>query len=159
MIVVSISSFGENSNTYTVSGTGGGTYPYVIADPRTDVISSSVFWDYNTNYTGTGANTTSAWPSTNIKVGSMETRSPNVAPGRNYIAPKFMISSTWGRNPGMGNDGITFEMAQRRCATYQEAGYPAGRWRLPTEAEAAFITVLQHNNFISTMFNNSTAYA
>ena len=26
-----------------------------------------------------------------------------------------------------------------RCASYQEDGYPAGRWRLPTEAEIVFV--------------------
>ena len=28
---------------------------------------------------------------------------------------------------------------RKRCASYQEDGYPAGRWRLPTEAEFKFI--------------------
>lgn len=158
MIIISISSFGNNSNSYTISGTGAGTYEYVIADPRTDSIAANSLLAYNTNYSGTGANTTTSWPDTYIKVGSEETSSPNVAPGRNFIAPKFMISSTWGRNPGMSGN-ISFDMAQRRCATYQEAGYPAGRWRLPTEAEAAFIAVLQNYNFISRMFNDNTAYA
>ena len=158
LVIISVSAFSDDSKNYTVSGTGAGTYPYVIADPRTNTITSTSLRDYNTNYTNTGDNTTVAWPSADIKVGSTETGSPNTTPGRNFIAPKFMISSTWGRNPGMGSN-ITFEMAQRRCATYQEAGYPAGRWRLPTEAEAAFITVLQYYDFISTMFSDNTAYA
>lgn len=158
LTIISVSAFNENSKTYTVSGTGAGTYSYIIADPRINTISSSVLLDYNTNYTDDGDNTTTAWPSADIKVGSMATDNPNNTPGRNFIAPRFMISSTWGRNPGM-NGSITFDMAQRRCATYQEAGYPAGRWRLPTEAECAFIAVLQNRHFISTMFNSNTAYA
>ena len=31
------------------------------------------------------------------------------------------------------------EGMRKRCASYQEDGYPAGRWRLPTEAEFRFI--------------------
>lgn len=50
----------------------------------------------------------------------------------------------------------TFEMSQKRCASYQEGGYPAGRWRLPTMAEIAFIIRLQDEEVIPTMFNAST---
>ena len=38
-------------------------------------------------------------------------------------------------------------MMKRRCASYQEDGYPAGRWRLPTKAEFQFIlTQINYEN-------------
>ena len=54
------------------------------------------------------------------------------------IAPQIMIQS----NHGYGDGGYSREDARRRCATYQQHGYPAGRWRLPTKAELEFINKL-----------------
>ena len=67
----------------------------------------------------------------------------------NIIAPVFMFASEWGRQ---GNGESGFDTVAKRCATYQEAGYPAGRWRLPTEAEVAFVANLQANGYIGTLF-------
>lgn len=157
MTVVSISSLAEGSNKYTITGSGSynGEFNYLITDPRTDKISASSLNDYNTIYTNNGDNVTEDWPNVDIKVGSHATS----APGRNFIAPKFMISSVWGRNPGMNSDTAVAGFAEERCATYQEAGYPAGRWRLPTEAEVSFVATLQGYSFISTLFNANVAYA
>ena len=44
---------------------------------------------------------------------------------------------------------MDFETAEKRCATYQEAGYPAGRWRLPTEAEVYFLYTIQDKDLIT----------
>ena len=73
------------------------------------------------------------------------------------IAPDILVTSAWGRcNP----NSITFEQAQKRCATYQEAGYPAGRWRLPTIAEISYIYTLQELGVINNLFapNHSGGY-
>ena len=43
-----------------------------------------------------------------------------------------------------------------RCALYQEGGYPAGRWRLPTYSEVEFIMGLSTQGKIPTLFNMST---
>ena len=56
------------------------------------------------------------------------------------------------------NDPLSFDNAKKRCATYQEAGYPAGRWRLPTEAEVYYIEQLQEKGHIATLFNNNYHY-
>ncbi|MCH5335754.1 MAG: hypothetical protein J1D86_08160 [Alistipes sp.] len=66
----------------------------------------------------------------------------------NYVAPKLRIASSFG-NTG-GNFGA--EMARRRCAAYQEGGYPAGRWRLPTRAEIEFISQLSRDGRIPLLF-------
>jgi hypothetical protein len=74
----------------------------------------------------------------------------------NIIAPYFKVQSNYGN----AINGVYFEVAQKRCATYQEAGYPAGRWRLPTLGEIAFIMHLQENGAISNYFTpgNTTGY-
>ena len=54
------------------------------------------------------------------------------------IAPKLRIASSY----GVCTQGISQANANRRCASYQEDGIPAGRWRLPTLAEVQFISTL-----------------
>lgn len=66
----------------------------------------------------------------------------------NTIAPSFMIASSWGVTQNM-----QFEGAKRRCASYQENGYPAGRWRIPTEAEIAFVNNLTKKGYIPTVLD------
>jgi hypothetical protein len=60
------------------------------------------------------------------------------------IAPQYKIQSDFGLPVG----SCYYPMAEKRCATYQEAGYPAGRWRLPTVAELAFEMKLQTSSLI-----------
>lgn len=69
----------------------------------------------------------------------------------NMIAPKFRIASSWGTTTTM-----TRENARKRCATYQELGRPAGRWRLPTKAEFAFIIGLSSMGRIPALFTHKT---
>lgn len=63
------------------------------------------------------------------------------------ISPKFRISSKLGGYSGGDREGTTM-----RCASYQENGYPAGRWRVPTTAEVAFIAYLQSQDVILDLF-------
>ena len=68
---------------------------------------------------------------------------------QNVIAPAFKIASSW----GVVNSGsLTYETAKRRCASYQENGYPAGRWRVPTEAEIQYIVSLSDRGVIPVLF-------
>lgn len=53
------------------------------------------------------------------------------------IAPKFRIASSYG-----ATISTRYVDAFRRCAAYQEDGYPAGRWRVPTVAEIKYIAKL-----------------
>lgn len=64
------------------------------------------------------------------------------------IAPVFKIASSW----GVTND-ISYAQAQKRCASYQENGYPAGRWRIPTEGEIEFIVGLSNAGYIPELFD------
>lgn len=77
----------------------------------------------------------------------------------NIIAPKFRIASSRGATQPM-----TYANAFRRCASYQEYGYPAGRWRLPTVAEIQYIAKLNADGKIErllggeTITNGNTSY-
>ena len=53
---------------------------------------------------------------------------------------------------------VSHTNARNRAATYQEDGYPAGRWRVPTMAEVQFIIKLSADGKIPTLFNNGSAY-
>lgn len=72
---------------------------------------------------------------------------------RSTIAPKFRVASSY----GVTND-VSYTNAQYRCASYQEDGYPAGRWRLPTQSEVAFICQLSADEIIPTLFSNGNTY-
>jgi hypothetical protein len=68
------------------------------------------------------------------------------------IAPVFMMQSGY----GMAHKAFSnYYKARKRCATYQEAGYPAGRWRLPTLAEIAFMVRLQNEGAIDGLFTKA----
>lgn len=70
------------------------------------------------------------------------------------IAPKFRIASSWGKC----NNYTTYEAARMRCASYQEQGYPAGRWRVPTLAEIQFIATLSAKEIIPKLFTDNVYY-
>jgi hypothetical protein len=66
---------------------------------------------------------------------------------KDIIAPVFRVASSYGKSQSMSYDN-----ARRRCASYQEDGYPAGRWRLPTMAEVLYITTLSQKGMIPELF-------
>lgn len=72
---------------------------------------------------------------------------------KSLIAPRFLISSALN-----SNKGLSWEEAVKRGATYQEAGYPAGRWRLPSEAEIAFIVARQRDGVIPNLYATDDYY-
>lgn len=69
------------------------------------------------------------------------------------IAPKIRVASSY---------GVTYPVsrnyARRRCASYQEAGRPAGRWRLPTLGELEFIVNLSRTGKIPELFSPGDGY-
>ena len=75
-------------------------------------------------------------------------------PTINMIAPKFRLASGYGTVTETTNANI-LEIMKRRCASYQEDGYPAGRWRLPTKAEFQFIlTQINYGNLPTVYLQN-----
>ncbi len=74
----------------------------------------------------------------------------------NMLAPAYMVSSRFGGVEFY--DGFTWQSARFKCATYQEDGYPAGRWRLPTKAEIDFIGTLTKKGGFVKLFGDSGKY-
>ena len=70
---------------------------------------------------------------------------------KNMVAPSFRMASSYGKC-GYGFD---LDHAVARCAAYQEDGYPAGRWRVPTKAEIEYVTTLSANHKIPQLFNTT----
>jgi len=65
-----------------------------------------------------------------------------------FVAPQFTVASSWGATvPVYDKKG-----ARRRCASYQENGRPAGRWRLPTPGEVQYIVELSKDKKIPRLF-------
>lgn len=69
------------------------------------------------------------------------------------IAPVFRIASSYGVT-----NAINFDDATRRCATYQEDGYPAGRWRIPTQAEIWYMVKLASDGKIPQLLTTTSYY-
>lgn len=84
----------------------------------------------------------------------------------NFIAPSFRIASSLGKT-ALGWDeayrypftpreymteSVSKTQARRRCAAYQEAGRPAGRWRVPTMAEIEYVVSLSAQKKIPALF-------
>ena len=73
----------------------------------------------------------------------------------NMVAPSYRISSKFS---GIEFGKLDKKYAEYRCAAFQEDGFPAGRWRLPTKAEVNFIGQLSAKGFIEFLFNNGDTY-
>lgn len=80
-----------------------------------------------------------------------------------FVAPVFRIASSFGKvslsnSYGQNLLGTNYldresrREARRRCAAYQEAGRPAGRWRVPTISEIEYVMQLSADNKIPHLF-------
>ena len=79
---------------------------------------------------------------------------PTAENTQNVISPKFISASSYGKTYSVSYDG-----AVKRCASYQESGYPAGRWRLPTQAEILFLQKLNSDGKIPKLYATSNVNA
>ena len=73
----------------------------------------------------------------------------------NMLAPSFRISTKCG---GTEFGDLSEQQAKWRCASYQEDGFPAGRWRLPTKGEVKFMAQLSANGAFAKMFSTNGKY-
>lgn len=132
-----------NENRYIIGITAlESSLKYSIGDPReSDVDNLSTDWSaYAPGIEGAvSRQLTNYYPS------STESWSENM------IAPKYMVASSYGVT-----STISFSSAQKRCASYQEEGYPAGRWRIPTSSEVEFICTLSNYGKIPILFGSSS---
>lgn len=118
---------------------------FVIGDPRTDEI-DNLDKSFHTAPSLYGAN-----PRT------LQWYYPTENSERTYnmMAPSYRIASKCG---GVEFDGITYEQALWRCASFQEDGFPAGRWRLPSRGEISFIAQLSANKAFTFLFGEGGVY-
>lgn len=132
--IATSSATNKNRNQYmiSISRLGSDDGNYIIGDPRA---TTSVAYDDLSGGTDPKRTLQNYYP----------TRTTGV---NNMIAPAFRIASSW----GVTSD-ISYANAQKRCASYQENGYPAGRWRIPTEAEIRYIVNLSANEYIPELFD------
>lgn len=149
---ITVTSFNSNNGFYEANGT---KYYYQIGDPRENAgYTSNDLQAYLTNQKLVSHSwlydrytiTQKSWGDNAAKI-------KKASETKTIIAPQFFVSSGWN-----SSTSLSFADAQKRAATYQEAGYSAGRWRLPTEAEIMFITARQREGVIPTLFGSSAPY-
>lgn len=132
----------KNKHTYilTISKFAGGDN-YIIADPRTRSVD-------NLNESGVSATAVASW---SMAVSNRQLQyyypADRSSEKIRFIAPKLRVASQWGVTYQISRTG-----AERRCASYQEDGRPAGRWRLPTAAEIEYICRLSNKQYIPYLF-------
>lgn len=147
----------QNPNMYVITTTAlQGTTSYTIGDPRGNTINNlsirlSSYYNYYT---------TSDWSvqATSLYNGYRKLNYYYPTEGNdrtlNMIAPKFRIASSYGVTAPMVK-----ENAAARCASYQEDGFPAGRWRVPTTAEVRYIIDLSAQGKIPRLFGGADIYS
>lgn len=126
---------------------------FMLGDPRVTEIDNLNTTDWPThkdsNVAGWSANTSA------IEGGNRRLKYyypvDNSTAANNIIAPKFRVASSHG-----ATTQLLYAHAFRRCASYQEKGRPAGRWRLPTMAEVSYITKLSTDGMIVRLFGSNT---
>ena len=128
--------------------------PYVIGDPRTAEYSYL-------NYTSATSNGWTTAPA--IYDGGTDRKMLYYYPTRyegegveNIIAPKFRVASSYGRKGGI--TAWNQVNARYRCASYQEDGFPAGRWRVPTAAEILYVSQLCNRGILGSIFDGGQGY-
>jgi|GEM_PF-2829769 len=158
LVLVNVTAFNSENGYYTKDNTN---YYYIIGDPRVNAgYTSDDLIDYYGNVDSTytyeertwwgGTQTRTATTSTyewKDEAAAAIMNGTETDEGKRLIAPSFLLSSAW------ASSGVhSFTVAQKRAATYQEAGFPAGRWRLPTEAEMQFCQYLNDKGIIPAEF-------
>ena len=180
MYVISVSAFGPNDKFAgpTVNADGSlninnikTDYNYIIGDPRQRTPDREL--DYDDSYSMYDKHWTSAYAisyDTNGQVNKDEDGNviyetsnrkltyyyPTASEGNSFqiVAPKFRIVSFNNASRQL----CTPHGAAMRCATMQEDGFPAGRWRLPTIAEIQYVLLLQNKEVISPVFTSGSSY-
>lgn len=159
----------QNPNRYIISATALTSDKYVIGDPRLTVVNNALTgtnittastgagtWSdvsrynlYNDGKTSYNQNGGNYWYGTRYY--RLQFYHPTEESNRtiNMISPQYMIASSYGVTTA-----INKQNARRRCASYQEDGYPAGRWRLPTAAEVEYAVQLSAWKKIPVLFGN-----
>lgn len=162
-----------NMFVFTVTTTEGTNY--IIGDPREQEYtydaddarwsSSPAIYDGSANrelkyYYGTAV-ASPKYTNANNQTGTIyanDAAAQAAEPNINMIAPKFRLASGYAVLGTGATEVRTLENLKKRCASYQEDGYPAGRWRLPTLAEFQFIMTQIELENLPTVYLDNTPY-
>lgn len=127
------------------------TEGFVVGDPRKDVVDNLT--DYRSSIGATDYKAYSKYlQSDNQSLSyyrpTIPARSDEENSRKLYVSPVYRVCTAHAKNYGDGN----YAQAMYRCATYQEDGYPAGRWRVPTYAEYKLFRYLSDAQLIPNLF-------
>lgn len=138
------------------SATNANPNMYVITTTAFDESSNYVLGDSRKNTIDLILSNNSNWSTTAPAYGESSNRqlryyypTDNSSNTENMVAPKFRVASSYGVAVDKSYDDM-----RRRCASYQEDGFPAGRWRMPTKAEVEYIVRLSAEGKIPKLFND-----
>ena len=123
---------------------------YLLGDPRLTTVDNLNSWPTSDSSVSTWSATAASVQGTNRKLTYYYPVDPSTN-ANNIIAPKYRVASSHG-----ATTTLSYQYAFRRCASYQEKGYPAGRWRLPTVAEVSYITKLNADGMIVRLFGSTS---
>ena len=143
-LVSGLTGTNSNPNMFVITSTILSDPNMILGDPRTSAVqngysSNDNSWSpvANNMYTASTRRLTYYYPTDNSDA------------AKQIVSPKFRIASSYGKTYPVSREG-----AFDRCAAYQEDGYPAGRWRIPTSAEVAYVVNLSANGFMDVLFGN-----
>ena len=154
------SSANHNMYQITVTAFDSTTPNYLIADPRAAAKNITLFEGYTHKYN----NTTDTSPDYPVQRDQLDVneikgyRGTLVENAENLVAPEFIIASHCSSCANADNYMYAEDSGYYRCASYQEAGYPAGRWRLPTVAELEVIGKLCAQDKLPQIFVDGVSY-
>ncbi len=146
-----------NMYTVTVSAFDSSTAEYIIADPREPANNDNFVFRQDINANSTVRTTATDASGDNTLTGYRGAITGDVS--EHLIAPQMLFSSSYISNGG--NSVSTYSYltnGKYRCAGYQENGYPAGRWRLPTPAEILYVGRLGAEGKVEGIFVNNVVY-
>lgn len=160
--------YNQNFNNYTVTVTKLTDGTYTIADPRQDKINNTLTTMLNDdNSIYEDESQVALWSVPGVSMDDLTTNdyiytndktkrllayyypTDERYDKRYFIAPSYTVASSYSTTLA-----VTKEGARRRCASYQENGRPAGRWRLPTVGEVKYIMDLSSSGKIPYLFGN-----
>lgn len=143
-----------NPNMYVMTITSVQGTDYVVGDPRVYENATSFIEDYDwcpaPYFTDNSVSSSKDHTLTYYYPTDYTSRTYNM------VAPKFRVASAY--SVTYAEQVTDINTAKGRCASYQEDGYPAGRWRMPTKAEYEFIVYQSYKGRIPVLYDTSKNY-
>ncbi|MBQ9174319.1 MAG: hypothetical protein IJ161_11375 [Bacteroidales bacterium] len=140
--VTGLSGNNSNPNMFVITSTILTNPEMILADPRTTTVQNG----YNGGNNNWSPSQNSMYESGDRKLMYYYPTDASTDASKK-VSPKFRVASSYGKTRP-----VSRQNAFQRCASYQEDGYPAGRWRIPTSAEVEYVVNLSANGFMDILF-------